>query len=83
MVLVHGAGSFGHALVMKHGIAEGVKNTAQKLGYADTHAACSELSLLLVETLILEGVPASVDPAGSDDEAEKRPDIRLQHEDRQ
>jgi isopentenyl phosphate kinase len=64
LVLVHGAGSFGHALVVKHGIGEGVRNTGQKLGFADTHAACSELSLLLVETLILEGVPAiSIPPA--------------------
>ncbi len=64
IVLVHGAGSFGHALVVKHGIGDGVKNTAQKLGFADTHAACSELSLILVEELILQGVPAiSIPPA--------------------
>jgi isopentenyl phosphate kinase len=64
LVLVHGAGSFGHALVIKHGIGDGVGNTAQKLGYADTHAACSELSLLLVEELIIQGVPAiSIAPA--------------------
>jgi len=63
-VLVHGAGSFGHALVVKHGINEGVKNTAQKLGYADTHAACSELSLLLVKALVDAEVPAiSIPPA--------------------
>ncbi len=64
MVLVHGAGSFGHALVKKHGLESGVKNTAQKLGFADTHAACSELSLALVEALIENGAPAvSVPPA--------------------
>lgn len=64
LVLVHGAGSFGHALVIKHGIGDGVKNTAQRLGFADTHAACSELSLILSEELILEGVPAiSIPPA--------------------
>jgi isopentenyl phosphate kinase len=63
-VLVHGAGSFGHGPVLRHGINDGVKTEAQKLGYADTHAACSELSLLLVETLINEGVPAvSIPPA--------------------
>jgi len=63
-VLVHGAGSFGHPLVIKHGIGEGVKNTAQKAGYADTHAACSELSLLFVKALIEAGVPAiSIAPA--------------------
>lgn len=64
LVLVHGAGSFGHAVVIKHGLEEGVKNAAQKLGYADTHAACSELSLMFVKALIENGVPAiSIPPA--------------------
>jgi isopentenyl phosphate kinase len=64
LVLVHGAGSFGHALVIRHGIGNGVKNTAQKLGYADTHAACCELSSMLVGALIANGVPAvSIPPA--------------------
>ncbi|VVB98459.1 Isopentenyl phosphate kinase [uncultured archaeon] len=38
-VLVHGAGSFGHALVLKYGINDGVKTREQNLGYAHTHAA--------------------------------------------
>lgn len=64
LILVHGAGSFGHALVIKHGLQGGVKNTAQKLGYADTHAACSELSQMLVKELIANGAPAiSIPPA--------------------
>jgi isopentenyl phosphate kinase len=64
LILVHGAGSFGHALVIKHGLQDGVKNTAQKLGYADTHAACCELSSLLVGALIANGAPAvSIPPA--------------------
>ena len=64
LILVHGAGSFGHAVVIKHGLQDGVKNTAQKLGYADTHAACSELSLMLVKELIANGAPAiSIPPA--------------------
>ena len=64
LVIVHGAGSFGHALVIRHGLQGGVKNTAQKLGYADTHAACCELSSMLVAALIAEGAPAiSIPPA--------------------
>ncbi|MFA5187216.1 MAG: isopentenyl phosphate kinase [Patescibacteria group bacterium] len=64
LVLVHGAGSFGHALVIKHGLENGVKNTPQKLGYADTHAACSELSSMVVGALIENGAPAvSIPPA--------------------
>jgi len=63
-ILVHGAGSFGHALVLKHGLNEGVQSAAQKLGYADTHAACSELSLMLVKALVEAGAPAvSIPPA--------------------
>ena len=63
-ILVHGAGSFGHALVLKYKINEGVKTREQKLGFADTHAACSELSSLLSNALISEGVPAiSIPPA--------------------
>lgn len=63
-VVVHGAGSFGHALVLKHGINGGVQSAQQKLGFADTHAACSELSLLLVKALIDAGAPAvSIPPA--------------------
>lgn len=63
-ILVHGAGSFGHPLVLKHGINNGVKTDQQRLGYADTHAACSELSSLFVTALVEEGVPAvSIPPA--------------------
>jgi isopentenyl phosphate kinase len=64
LVIVHGAGSFGHQLVIRHGINNGVKNDEQKLGFADTHAACSELSLFLVKQLISRGVPAiSIPPS--------------------
>jgi len=63
-ILVHGAGSFGHPLVLRHGIDNGVKTDEQKLGYADTHAACSELSSLFVKALVEEGAPAvSIPPA--------------------
>lgn len=64
LVVVHGAGSFGHAVVLKHGITEGVKDDSHRIGYADTHAACSELSLMLTKALIAEGIPAvSLPPA--------------------
>lgn len=65
LVVVHGAGSYGHAVVLKHGINDGVKTDAQKLGYADTHAACSELSSLVVKALIEEAVPAVSIPPNS------------------
>ncbi|MDD5171902.1 MAG: isopentenyl phosphate kinase [Candidatus ainarchaeum sp.] len=72
-VLVHGAGSFGHAVVLKHGINDGIKDEKQKLGYADTHAACAELSSMLVTALIAEGVPAiSIPPAAILRQSNKR-----------
>ena len=61
-VLVHGAGSFGHPLVVKYGINEGVKSAEQKLGFAITHEACSELSVLVTSALNSEGAPAIAIP---------------------
>ncbi len=72
-ILVHGAGSFGHALVLKYGINDGVKTREQKIGFADTHASCSELSMRLVHALIKEGVPAiSLPPAAVLEQKKKR-----------
>lgn len=72
-ILVHGAGSFGHAPVLKYGINEGVKTDAQKLGYADTHGACNELSQIFANALINEGVPAiSIPPAAIIEQKNKR-----------
>jgi isopentenyl phosphate kinase len=60
IVLVHGAGSFGHAPVIKHGLKNGITSAEQKLGFADTHASCSGLSLMLVEALIAVSIPPAV-----------------------
>lgn len=63
-ILVHGAGSFGHPLVLRYGINNGIRTDAQKKGYADTHASCVELSNYVVRALTDEGVPAiSLPPA--------------------
>ena len=63
IIVVHGAGSFGHSLVIHYGIKDGITTDQQLLGYADTHAACSELSQLLVKALVAAGVPAiSISP---------------------
>lgn len=73
LVIVHGAGSFGHAVVLKHKINEGINNEKQKVAYSDTHAACSELSLLLIEMLIEAGVPAvSIPPSALIKQKNKR-----------
>jgi len=64
LLIVHGAGSFGHAPVLAHGINEGIKTERERLGYSDTHAACAYLSQLIVDSLIKYGIPAiSLPPA--------------------
>ncbi|MCD6227377.1 isopentenyl phosphate kinase family protein [Candidatus Micrarchaeota archaeon] len=64
LILVHGAGSFGHAPVVKYKINNGVHTKGQKIGFADTHLAVSELSNLIVKSLIKYNVPAvSLPPA--------------------
>lgn len=63
LIVVHGAGSFGHALVQRHEINEGIQTDSQRFGYADTHASCAELSQLLVNAFLKENIPAiSISP---------------------
>lgn len=63
-VIVHGAGSFGHPLVVKYGIGNGVKNAEQKRRFAITHEACVELSVLVTGALNSVEMPAvSIPPA--------------------
>lgn len=61
-ILIHGAGSFGHALVLKYGLDNGIRTDAQREGMALTHAACTSLSQALVDALVKNGVPAVTVP---------------------
>lgn len=64
LVIVHGAGSFGHSLVIKYKIDNGVKTDEQKLASANTHSACVSLSSIVTNALLNAGVPAiSIPPA--------------------
>ncbi len=58
LVIVHGAGSFGHALVLKYKIGKGAKNKREKSAALKTHAACKKLSSLVVKQLKKKGVKA-------------------------
>lgn len=58
IIIVHGAGSFGHGPVVAHGISSGIKNERDRVGYAHTHSSCAYLSSLLVDALIKRRVPA-------------------------
>ncbi len=54
LFLVHGAGSFGHPYVEKHGLLE--KPTP--MGVAETHLACERLCEIVCRSLVKNGIPA-------------------------
>lgn len=58
LIVVHGAGSFGHALVLEYGINDGVRTMEQQKGCRKTQEACANLSRLVAGALAAEGVPA-------------------------
>lgn len=58
IVLVHGAGSFGHPIVKKYGLHKGMKTTQQKLAYAKTAQSMLDLNEFIVKSLIRQSVPA-------------------------
>ena len=58
MVIVHGGGSFGHAIAKKYQIHEGVKGEKQLLGLCRTQEAMQDLNSLVIKALLKEGIPA-------------------------
>ncbi|MCW4044024.1 MAG: isopentenyl phosphate kinase [Candidatus Bathyarchaeota archaeon] len=64
LVIVHGGGSFGHPTAKKYGIKEGLKEEAQKVGFAETHHVMTVLNGLVMDALVWHEVPAvSVTPS--------------------
>ncbi|MCX6770214.1 MAG: isopentenyl phosphate kinase [Candidatus Micrarchaeota archaeon] len=65
IVIVHGAGSFGHAPVLKYKLNEGVRTAKQKKGCKITQKACAQLSFQVTSALHKAGVAAvSIAPHG-------------------
>jgi isopentenyl phosphate kinase len=58
LIIIHGAGSFGHAPVLKYGINNGIKTAKHKIGFSDTHLSMSFLSNIIVNELVKSNVPA-------------------------
>lgn len=58
LIIVHGAGSFGHALVIRWKLDNGCKTPAKERAAIKTHEACAKLSSLVVSALKRKGVPA-------------------------
>jgi len=58
LVIVHGAGSFGHGIVKKTGIDKGLHNDEQLLAFAEVQRLQNVLNSLVTQALIESGVPA-------------------------
>lgn len=57
VVLVHGGGSFGHPLAKKYNLSEGIQNSNQVIGIAETHQAMLNLNKILMEIFISKEIP--------------------------
>lgn len=58
LILIHGAGSYGHQIVKKTGIHKGIKNRSQLIAFAETQRLQNELNSIVTKALIKEGLPA-------------------------
>ena len=58
LILVHGAGSFGHVLAKEYQLNEGFRREKQLQGFALTHARVQHLNSLVLEALHHHGLPA-------------------------
>ncbi len=56
VVLVHGAGSFGHPLAQKYQLHKGMRTEEQKFGYGQTTQSMLKLNFLITEALLGVGV---------------------------
>ena len=58
VIIVHGAGSFGHILAEKHSIVTGYTDSKQLEGLTDIRIDVNELSQVIIKTLKEQGIPA-------------------------
>ena len=58
LVIVHGAGSFGHPVAKKYNISDGLKSPDQLVGFSETHQSMTRLNQIIVDTLLEIGFPA-------------------------
>lgn len=65
VVIVHGAGSFGHVLAKEHRINSGFKNESQIPAVAQICYDVRELDSMVVSELITAGIPSISIPTGS------------------
>ncbi|MEM5778629.1 MAG: isopentenyl phosphate kinase [Candidatus Aenigmatarchaeota archaeon] len=58
LIIVHGAGSYGHVIVKKTKIDKGIKSYKQLKAFAETQRLQNELNSIVTKYLIKEGLPA-------------------------
>jgi len=58
IIIVHGAGSYGHILAKKHDLNNGFEKNAQMIGFSLTHGKVQELNSLVLDCLHDKMVPA-------------------------
>jgi isopentenyl phosphate kinase len=58
LILIHGAGSYGHPIVKRTGIHKGIENKEQLIAFAETQRLQNELNVLICEELIKQGLAA-------------------------
>lgn len=58
LILIHGAGSYGHLIVKRTGIDKGIKNQRQLKDFAETQRLQNELNSIITKYLIRENLPA-------------------------
>ena len=65
MIIVHGAGSFGHILAKKYELNDGYKNNGQIKGFSETHEMVQSLNTLVLKSLVKYNIPAVSVPTHS------------------
>ena len=58
LILLHGAGSYGHVIVKKTGIDKGIESYEQLKAFAETQRLQNELNSIVTKQLIDDGLPA-------------------------
>lgn len=58
LIIIHGAGSFGHPVAKKYNISDGLKTPKQLLGFSETHQSMTRLNQIIVDTFLEASVPA-------------------------
>ncbi|MBN2042968.1 MAG: isopentenyl phosphate kinase family protein [Candidatus Aenigmarchaeota archaeon] len=58
LILIHGAGSFGHHMVHKNKIHKGIRNSKQLVDFAETQTVQNRFNAMVTESLQSQRIPA-------------------------